>query len=170
MAETELTRPARALVCQARRLSARLGHGYVGSEHLLLALSTPEGGMAQRILIGAGLTDQAVESALVLLVGRGSPEKAPCQGLTPACRRCIGRAAMEALGRGRPGVEPEHLLLGVLGEGDCMAARVLSGIRLWSGQPEKPAPHRFMPAWQKGTPQSIHRAPCLRRSSSGSGG
>ena len=128
MAETELTRPARALVCQARRLSARLGHGYVGSEHLLLALSTPEGGMAQRILIGAGLTDQAVESALVLLVGRGSPEKAPCQGLTPACRRCIGRAAMEALGRGRPGVEPEHLLLGVLGEGDCMAARVLSGL------------------------------------------
>lgn len=84
--------------------------------------------MAQRILIGAGLTDQAVESALVLLVGRGSPEKAPCQGLTPACRRCIGRAAMEALGRGRPGVEPEHLLLGVLGEGDCMAARVLSGL------------------------------------------
>ena len=74
MAETELTRPARALVCQARRLSARLGHGYVGSEHLLLALSTSEGGMAQRILIGAGLTDQAVESALVLLVGRGSPE------------------------------------------------------------------------------------------------
>lgn len=128
MAETELTRPARALVCQARRLSARLGHGYVGSEHLLLALSTPEGGMAQRILIGAGLTDRAVESALVLLVGRGSPEKAPCQGLTPACRRCIGRAAMEALGRGRPGVEPEHLLLGVLGEGDCMAARVLSGL------------------------------------------
>ena len=80
MAETELTRPARALVCQARRLSARLGHGYVGSEHLLLALSTPEGGMAQRILIGAGLTDQAVESALVLLVGRGSPEKALVRG------------------------------------------------------------------------------------------
>ena len=43
MAETELTRPARALVCQARRLSARLGHGYVGSEHLLLALKDAGG-------------------------------------------------------------------------------------------------------------------------------
>ena len=130
MAEQQLTRRAQDALRRARQESALLGHGYVGTEHLLLALCKECGCTGQRILTGAGLESEMVESAITRLVGVGAHGCPPCQGLTPSCCRCIELAAGEALGRGCRYVGTEHLVLGLLREQDCMAARVLlaSGI------------------------------------------
>ena len=130
MAEQQLTRRAQDALRRARQESAFLGHGYVGTEHLLLGLTKESGCTGQRILTGAGLDSETVEAAVARLVGVGAHGCPPCQGLTPACCRCIERAAGEALGRGGRYVGTEHLLLGLLREEECMAARVLlsSGI------------------------------------------
>ena len=130
MAEQQLTRRAQDALRRARQESAHLGHGYVGTEHLLLALCREYGCTGQRILTGAGLEGELVESTITRLVGVGAHGCPPCQGLTPDCCRCIELAAGEALGRGSRYVGTEHLLLGLLREQNCMAARVLlaSGI------------------------------------------
>lgn len=130
MAEQQLTRRAQDALRRARQESAHLGHGYVGTEHLLLALCREYGCTGQRILTGAGLESEMVESTITRLVGVGAHGCPPCQGLTPDCCRCIELAAGEALGRGCRYVGTEHLLLGLLREQNCMAARVLlaSGI------------------------------------------
>ena len=130
MAEQQLTRRAQDALRRARQESAHLGHGYVGTEHLLLALCREYGCTGQRILTGAGLEGELVEATITRLVGVGAHGCPPCQGLTPDCCRCIELAAGEALGRGSRYVGTEHLLLGLLREQSCMAARVLlaSGI------------------------------------------
>ena len=130
MAEQQLTRRAQDALRRARQESAHLGHGYVGTEHLLLALCREYGCTGQRLLSGAGLECEAVESTITRLVGVGAHGCPPCQGLTPDCCRCIELAAGEALSRRCRYVGTEHLLLGLLREQNCMAARVLlaSGI------------------------------------------
>ena len=110
----------------ARQASARLGHGYVGTEHLLLALAGQEGSLAQRILTGAGLDAGSLESAAAGLVGVGDPGCPPCQGLTPNCRAAIELAAEEALGRKCGQVGTEHLLLGLLRVRDSTGCRMIA--------------------------------------------
>ncbi len=125
MSEQELTRRAQEVLRLARQESAQMGHGYVGTEHLLLALLREPGCMGQRILTGAGLEAEQVSAAVARLVGVGAHGCPPCQGLTPECRRCIELAAGEAVRRGNGRVDTEHLLLGLLRETDAMAVRVL---------------------------------------------
>ncbi len=125
MPEQQLTQHSQAALRRARQASARLGHGYVGTEHLLLGLTEETGSTGQRILSGAGLERDGVEAAVERLVGVGAHGCPPCQGLTPECRRCIELAAGEALERGGRHLGTGHLLLGLLRETDCMAARVL---------------------------------------------
>lgn len=126
MAQTQFDPITQRCLRQARQLSAHLGHGYVGSEHLLLSLTRSDGGMAQRILSGAGLEEADLEQTVAMLVGVGDRACPPCQGLTPNCRRSIELAAEEALHRRSRGIASQHLLLGLLRVKESMACRVLS--------------------------------------------
>src|SRR2546421_12806900 len=65
------TKNARAVVVQAREEAIRLGHRYIGTEHLLLALLKPEGGTAYTVLSGAGLDRDRVRTEVRRLVGGG---------------------------------------------------------------------------------------------------
>ena len=98
----------------------------MGSEHLLLGLSLEGQGVAARVLINAGLEPDVIRAAIARLVGLGSPEDMPTQGLTPRLRRIIELSVAEASRKGSRHVGTEHLLLGILREGDGVAARVLS--------------------------------------------
>ena len=110
----------------AQESSARLGHGYVGSEHLLLGLVREGRGMAAQILMDRRLNPDTILSAIADMVGVGAPDSQPTQGLTPRCRRVIERATEEARRLERRTVDTEHLLLGLLREEDSMAARILA--------------------------------------------
>ena len=125
MNDARFTQRAQEALRQAQESAARLGHGYVGSEHLLLALARQEGSVAARVLRAAGLEHDALRQAVVALVGEGDPVPAPAQGLTPRCKKIIELSLTEAVRLGQRYVGTEHLLLGILREGDGVAVRAL---------------------------------------------
>ena len=125
MAESLFTPAAAAVFRQAQEQALRLGHSYLGSEHLLLALSQGQGDPACAALNRAGATPQALRAAIVQHIGVGVPGKTLHQGLTPSCTRIIRSAAQNCASSGRSYVTPEHLLLGILEEGECQARKLL---------------------------------------------
>ena len=142
MTGCDLTRRAQNALRLARESSAQLGHGYVGSEHLLLGLLRERRGTAARALQAAGIQETAVRDAIAGLVGVGARGCGPSQGLTPRCRRIVELAASESTRLGSRYVDTEHLLIGILREGvyfycygpqyetpaEIRAARILGGI------------------------------------------
>ena len=125
MADSRFTSTALGAIRLAQENAARLGHCYVGSEHLLLGLACQEYSLAAGLLREAGADSRSLRAAVVQLVGTGAPGPALRQGLTPRCCQVIRRAAEECRRLGGPAVGAEHLLLGVLLEPDSSAARLL---------------------------------------------
>ena len=111
---------------QAGRFARELGHSYVGTEHLLLALSQ-EAGSAGRILRAAGLEEQCLRSMILAGAGLGSRTLFLPQGLTPRARRAVHQAGVEATRLKTGGVMPEHLLLALMRDDGCTACRILTG-------------------------------------------
>ena len=127
MTGCDLTRQAQNALRLARESSAQLGHGYVGSEHLLLGLLRASQSAAARALTAAGIQETAVQTAIAGLVGVGIRGCGPSMGLTPRCRRIIQIAAQESKRLGSRLVGTELLLSGILRDGDGSAARILGG-------------------------------------------
>ncbi len=127
MSEKRFTDRALAALRLAQEASAELGHGYVGSEHLLLGLAREGRGVAARVLQSAGLESETIRASIARMVGVGAPGGSPSQGLTPRCKKIIELSLSEAARLGHRFVGTEHLLLGLLREGDGVAQRVLEG-------------------------------------------
>ncbi len=125
MNHSRFTQRSQAALRLAQEASVQLGHGYVGSEHLLLGLMRENQGIAAKVLTKAGLNVSDVRLSIAQLVGVGAPGGLPSQGLTPRCKKIIELAIGEANRLGHHYVGTEHLLLGLLREGDGVAARVL---------------------------------------------
>ena len=134
MAESRFTSTALGAIRLAQENAARLGHSYVGSEHLLLGLASQECSPASRILRAAGADGPALRAAIAQLVGTGVPGRTLHQGLTPQCCQVIQRAAAQCRRLHQSAVSPEHLLLGLLEQPDCSALRLLSDCRVDRGQ------------------------------------
>ncbi|MCL2152541.1 MAG: ATP-dependent Clp protease ATP-binding subunit [Oscillospiraceae bacterium] len=115
----------------AQVVALELGHNYVGSEHILFGLSREEGGIAANVLRAAGLESRIIINLIIKHVGRGERvehgERAdiPLQGLSPRVKRIVEIAALEAGRLGHNYIGTEHLLMGILREYDCVAARLL---------------------------------------------
>ena len=114
----------------AQDAAQELGHGYVGSEHLLLGLLRCEEGTAYRVLTEQGLTDELVSNLLQRSVGRGNAGTAPAQGLTPRAKSVVELAVAESRRLGSPYIGTEHLLMGMLREGNNMALRIFRTLGL----------------------------------------
>ena len=125
MSENKFSPRAETVFRLAQEAAGELGHGYVGSEHLLLALIREENGLAHRVLTEAGLTADMIRNIIVKSVGSGLPGSDPAQGLTPRAKRAIEIAVEESVRGGFGYVGTEHLLMGVLREGSNMAVRIL---------------------------------------------
>ncbi|MGM9619565.1 MAG: ATP-dependent Clp protease ATP-binding subunit [Oscillospiraceae bacterium] len=124
MNDVSFTRECREALRFAQACARELGHGYVGSEHLLLGLMRREGCAAFRLLREAGLTEKTLTEAVAGCVGRGVGGSDPAQGLTLHARQAVEAAARSAREYGAQ-VETLHLLLGLLKESGNMACRVL---------------------------------------------
>ena len=83
----------------SQEAAGELGHGYVGTEHLLLGLMRESDGLAHTVLAEAGLTDDMLVEIIKKSVGVGLPGSNPAQGLTPRARRVV-EIAMEDSVRG----------------------------------------------------------------------
>ena len=124
--DVNFTQRAQTALRLAQESAAELGHGYVGTEHLLLGLLREGGGVAARVLQSAGLEAETIRTAILRAVGSGIPGALPSQGLTPRFRHIIELALAHAGRLGQDYVGTEHLLLGLLQEGEGVAIRVLS--------------------------------------------
>lgn len=125
MNENKFTPEAEEALRLAQEAAGELGHGYVGTEHLLLGLLREESGVAHAVLTEAGLTDEMITELVKRTVGAGLPGSNPTQGLTPRARRVVELAMEDSIRGGCNFVGTEHLLSGILREGNNMAARIL---------------------------------------------
>ena len=116
---------ARDALDRASGVAEGLGHNYVGTEHLLLALMDATGGVAARALADLGISRRAVESQLAEVVGQGqSPAPGP-HPFTPRARKVLEEAVSVSAELGHNYVGTEHLLLGLYRGQDGLASQIL---------------------------------------------
>ena len=125
MSENKFTPRAEEALRLSQEAAEELGHGYVGSEHLLLGLIREEDGVAHRVLAEFGVTDEMICSVLQRSVGKGVSGAAPSQGLTPRAKSVVELAVSEASRMGSQAIGTGHLLMGILREGGNMGLRIL---------------------------------------------
>ena len=126
MTDSRFTSTALGAIRSAQENAARLGHSYVGSEHLLLGLASQEYSPAACALRKAGADSHTLRCAIGQRVGIGVPARSLHQGLTPNCCQAIRGAVGESRRLGHGAVNSEHLLLGLLGDGQNGAIRLLT--------------------------------------------
>ncbi len=122
------TKRARRVLTLAQEEALRLNHNYIGTEHLLLGLVREENGVAVKVLRELGIEPNQVIRAVERTVGRG--ERAPFgkPTLAPRTKRVIELAVDEARLMGHHYIGTEHLLLGLVREGEGIAVNVLRGL------------------------------------------
>jgi hypothetical protein len=119
------TERARKVLSQSEDEAHRLGHGFVGTEHILLALVEGNDGLGVRVLDDAGISKPLVEERILALIKRGTAAEEENVPFTPRAKAALRSAAEEALRLGHNYVGTEHLLLGLLSDEDSVAAKVL---------------------------------------------
>lgn len=116
---------ARRVLTFAQEEAQRLNHNYIGTEHILLGLVREEEGVAAKVLIALDVNPSKVRSAVEFIIGRGEKAGSTETGLTTRAKRVIELAIDEARTLGHNYIGTEHLLLGLLREGEGVAAGVL---------------------------------------------
>ena len=126
--ENQFTPRAEEALRLAQEAAEEMGHGYVGTEHILLGLMREEDGIAHRVMREYGMTEDMICTVLERSVGKGLSGAAPSQGLTPRAKSAVELAVSEAMRMGAACIGTEHLLMGLLREGNNMAIRVLETV------------------------------------------
>src|SRR5262245_30453048 len=119
------TERARRVVFYAQEEAARLGENYVGTEHLTLGLVRENDSVAARILGRLGVSLSRIRADIEKQVTRGEGNLGQDMQLTPRAKRVIDLAYEEARQLNNNYIGTEHLLLGLIREGDGLGARVL---------------------------------------------
>ena len=120
----KFTNRAQKAIEYANKIAIELGHRYIGTEHLLYGLAKEGSGVAAKVLENQEVTDTAILEKIEELVGRETKGK-DTLGFTPRTKRVIEISFIEARKLGYDYIGTEHLLIGVLREGDSVAARIL---------------------------------------------
>ena len=119
------TEGARQVVVLAQDEARLLGHGHVGTEHLLLGLVREREGVAARVLAAFDMTEESVRAKVATIVDPGERSSAGAVPFTPSATAALDRAWNEALALGHACVDTHHVLLGLVRVKEGVAARVL---------------------------------------------
>ncbi|MFZ5646376.1 MAG: ATP-dependent Clp protease ATP-binding subunit [Bacillota bacterium] len=122
------TERAQRVLLLAQEEAMRLGHPYVGTEHILLGLIREGQGVAAKALASLGIEADSVRTMVEQAVGRGQGGAAGEITLTPRGKKVLELSVEEARRMGHNYVGTEHLLLGVIREGEGLASQVLRGL------------------------------------------
>ncbi len=127
--QSRFTKKAQEALNHAAETAAMLGHGYIGSEHLLLGLIKAEGSLASSILIDNDVTDEKITNLVYQLIAPDSniSVKEPA-GYTPRVRRILENASKEAIRFKSELIGTEHILISIIKETESVAARLLNTI------------------------------------------
>ena len=121
------TERAQKVLALAQEEASRLGHSGVGTEHILLGLVREGEGIAAKSLVSLGLSSDKVQKEVEKIIGRG-PGQTSGMAYTPRAKKVIELSIDEARKLGHNYVGTEHILLGLIREGEGVAARVLANL------------------------------------------
>jgi ATP-dependent Clp protease ATP-binding subunit ClpC len=116
---------ARRVVVFAQEEARLLDHNYIGTEHILLGLVHEGEGVAARALDSMGIGLVEVRQAVEEIIGRGQHASSGHIPFTPRAKKVLELSLREALQLGHTYIGTEHILLGLIREGDGVAAQVL---------------------------------------------
>jgi len=159
----KFTERARKVLTLAQEEAQRFNHNYIGTEHVLLGLVREGEGIAAKVLSNLGVELSKVRSAVEFIIGRGERTVRGEIGLTPRAKRVIELAVDEARRLGHNYIGTEHLLLGLLREGEGVAAGVLESLGVSLDKVRSETVHilqQSMPQLQAGA-RSASRTPTL---------
>ena len=120
----KFTNRAQKAIEIANDVAIELGHNYIGTEHILYGLSKEGNGVASKVLENQEVTPEVIADKIIELVGR-EDTISETLGFTPRTKRVIENAFLEARKLGYNYIGTEHILIGILREGDSIAARIL---------------------------------------------
>ena len=118
------SRAKKAIEC-AQEEAISLGHNYVGSEHILYGLIKEGAGVASKVLSNQGITENDIETKIIEMIGKEVITSNEALGFTPRSKRVIENSFIEAKKLGYDYIGTEHLLMGILREGDSIAVRIM---------------------------------------------
>src|SRR5690242_8682807 len=124
----KFTDRARKVLTLAQEEAQRFNHNYIGTEHLLLGLIREGDGVAAKVLSNLGVELNRVRNGVEFIIGRGDRPAMGEIGLTPRAKKVIELAVDEARRLGHHYIGTEHLLLGLVREGEGIAAGVLESL------------------------------------------
>ncbi|NLL70396.1 MAG: ATP-dependent Clp protease ATP-binding subunit [Epulopiscium sp.] len=124
------TQRAQQAIALSQQAAAELGHGYVGTEHLLLGLLREGQGVAARALQNQGVTEEKILGKLQQIIGGGNGQYVEPQDFTPRSKRVIEMSFQQAMQLGTNYIGTEHILLALLRETDCIAVRILMNLEV----------------------------------------
>ena len=119
---------ARRVLSLAQEEAQRFNHNYIGTEHILLGLVRETDGVAARVLSNLSVELSKVRSAVEFIIGRGERSASGEIGLTPRAKKVIELAVDEARRLNHHYIGTEHLLIGLMREGEGVAAGVLESL------------------------------------------
>ena len=121
----KFTTRAKKAIELAQDEAVSLGHNYVGSEHILYGLVKEGAGVASKVLANQNVAPEGVESEIIEMIGKEVVTGTETLGFTPRAKRVIENSFIEAKKLGYDYIGTEHLLIGILREGDSIAVRIL---------------------------------------------
>ncbi|MGF6953006.1 ATP-dependent Clp protease ATP-binding subunit ClpC [Neobacillus sp. B4I6] len=121
------TERAQKVLALAQEEAIRLGHNNIGTEHILLGLTREGEGIAAKALYGLGLGSEKIQKEVENLIGKGQDASQTIH-YTPRAKKVIELSMDEARKLGHSYVGTEHILLGLIREGEGVAARVLNNL------------------------------------------
>ena len=119
---------ARRVLSLAQEEAQRFNHNYIGTEHILLGLVRETEGVAARVLSSLSVDLSKVRSAVEFIIGRGEKPPQGEIGLTPRAKKVVELAVDEARRMNHTYIGTEHLLIGLMREGEGVAAGVLESL------------------------------------------
>ncbi len=153
---------ARRVLTIAQEEARNLNHSYIGTEHILLGLVREEEGVAARVLTNLGIGLGKVRSAVEFIIGRGEKPSSGETGLTPRAKKVIELAIDEARQMGHSYIGTEHLLLGLLREGEGVASSVLDSFGITLERARAETAHILTQGTPKARmPRGASRTPAL---------
>jgi ATP-dependent Clp protease ATP-binding subunit ClpC len=119
---------ARRVVVLAQEEARRLSHNYIGTEHVLLGLLHEEEGIAAQALTALGVSLDEVRRRVEEIIGRGQEPLSGHIPFTPRVKKVLELSLREAMDLGHNYIGTEHILLGLVREGEGVAAQVLTAL------------------------------------------
>jgi hypothetical protein len=117
---------ARQVVVLSQEEARALQHNYIGTEHILLGLLREHDGVAARALDALGISREAVRQQVLSIIGEGEQPPSGHIPFTPRAKKVLELALREAVNLGHLYIGTEHILLGLIREGDGLACQVLT--------------------------------------------